>query len=228
MVFSTQMMNLWGQFLVSLTWVMKHQESSGCLCRGCWTSCICRPNTKDKKHNETPAAWPKGPRKFKAAEHWPQIFVYFTQSVRDKVSGGQVRAGGGFPGVHCPEATTTGQSHIPVIHIHTTTGFLQPNTTLNPRLVFPAYRGNTNNPKALGKEAAYVFLKCEEGTAAATSPGAGVGTVGLPTERGPRFLHTPNTRYCNSFYKQMADARLEKIKVEKCWGKGLSAPLGRF
>lgn len=56
----------------------------------------------------------------------------------------------------------------------------------------------------------------------------GFGMVGLPTERRPRFLHTPTTRHCNSFYKQMADARLEKIKAEYCWGKGLSAPLGGF
>lgn len=105
------------------------------------------PQTKSTiKHQQTRVAWPKGPRKFKATEHWPQIFVYFTQSLRDKVSGGQERAGGGFPGGQCPEATTAGQTHIPALHNHWI-----PATKRNPRLVFPAYRGNTNNPKALGK-----------------------------------------------------------------------------
>lgn len=52
-------------------------------------------------------------------------------------------------------------------------------------------------------------MKCEEGTAAATLPAGRFGMVGLPTEQGSCFLHTPTTRYYNSFYKQMADARLE-------------------
>lgn len=85
MVFSAQMMNLWGWFLLSLTWV---KEAPGQLrvlvqSRGCWTPCIYTPKTK--KQDETRAnreAWPKGSRNLK---HWPQMFVYFTQSFGDSV-----------------------------------------------------------------------------------------------------------------------------------------------
>lgn len=96
-----------------------------------------------------------------------------------------MRAGGGFPRGHCPEATPAGQSHIPALHIH---NHCTP-ATLDPRLVFPAYRGNTNNPEALGKASGLgscLFISSvRKALLQPPRQRAGFGMVGLQQSRDP-------------------------------------------
>lgn len=141
-------------------------------------------------------AWPRGTRKFKAAEHWPQMFVYFTQSLRDKVSGGQVRGWRQIPssplprGHHSRSVTHPSYAH-PYNH-------WIPAPKRDPHLVFPAYRGNTNNPKALGKASGLGSCSCfsevcgRHCCSSSTRPAGRVWHGGTPKRVGTSLVMQPN------------------------------------